>query len=193
MDGNMNLSSQLAAAGLPLAQTLTGSFDLTLGQGRIQRFNLLAKVLAVVNITEIVVGQLPDLVNQGMAYTQIQAKASLSNGLLTIHEIIMDADSLKLNGQGTVDVIAGQVDLSLSLAPLKTVDRIIRNLPVVGDILQGTLVAIPVKVTGPLTEPDVSYMPLGAVGSNLIDLMMRTLKYPFKLFIPQSSAPSPQP
>lgn len=184
MDGTLDLDAQLRANGSPLSKTLQGAVALRCSNGRIQRFTLLAKVLAVINITEIVVGQLPDLFQQGLAFNQIQVKASVTDGRLAFNEIVMDAESFKLSGQGTMDLASSEVDLALSLAPLKTIDRVISKLPVAGDILQGTLVAIPVRVSGPLSDPAVSYLDVEDVGNNLLELMKRVFQYPFKLITP---------
>ncbi len=53
-----------------------------------------------------------------------------------------------------------------------------------GDIVGGTLITVPVKVTGDFNKPKVSYMPASAVGSGLFNLLKNTLKAPVKLVDP---------
>ncbi|MGD9321312.1 MAG: hypothetical protein PVH99_15170, partial [Desulfobacteraceae bacterium] len=48
-------------------------------------------------------------------------------------------------------------------------------------VLQGTLIAVPVRVSGDLADPKVSPMSASAVGSSLLDVMKRTLELPFEL------------
>jgi hypothetical protein len=73
----------------------------------------------------------------------------------------------------------------------------VRNIPVVSDILAGNFIAIPLAVSGKLDAPSVEVMPVSAVGSGLLGILERTLKAPVKLFEPALRTPTlpsePQP
>jgi len=64
------------------------------------------------------------------------------------------------------------------------VDRIIRILPIVGYLLDDTLVSIALKVTGKLQDPKVEYLPVEEIGSGLLGIMKRTLDLPVKVVAP---------
>jgi hypothetical protein len=70
------------------------------------------------------------------------------------------------------------------VAPLKTVDSVVKKIPIVGGILGGTLVSIPVRATGDLTDPKVSALSASGVGSELLGIMKRAFKLPFKVIEP---------
>jgi len=67
---------------------------------------------------------------------------------------------------------------------LKTVDSIIKRIPLVGDILGGSLISVPVGVSGNLNEPKVTLLPPAAVGEGLLGIMKRTLEVPVKVIQP---------
>jgi len=70
------------------------------------------------------------------------------------------------------------------VSPLKTVDTVVRNIPLVGNILGGSLVSIPVKVTGDINDPTVVPLSPSAVGSGLLGTMKRVFQLPFTLTQP---------
>ena len=79
----------------------------------------------------------------------------------------------------------------LLVSPLTTVDWIVERIPIVGDILQGTLVAIPVGVKGPIANPTVVPLSPTAVGSRLGGILERTIKTPFRILSPLLKDNSP--
>jgi hypothetical protein len=87
-----------------------------------------------------------------------------------------------LAAQGHVDLAARSIDLYLLVAPLKTVDSVVRRIPILGRILGGTLIAIPVRVTGSLTEPTALPLAPQAVATRLLDILGNTLRLPVDLF-----------
>jgi hypothetical protein len=74
--------------------------------------------------------------------------------------------------------------MTVLVAPLKTVDSVITRIPLVGDILGGSLISIPVSVKGDLKKPDVTILPPAAVGEGLLGIMQRTLELPVQVIQP---------
>ena len=136
------------------------------------------------NFTEIFRGELPDLTKEGFAYNSITAKSDLENGKLLLREVLIDGSSMEIACSGDIDLIDKKLDLTVLVAPLKTVDRIVKKIPLIRDIIAGTLVSIPVKVRGDLANPKVTPLAPSAVGSGLLGIMKRTLKLPMKVIRP---------
>ena len=86
--------------------------------------------------------------------------------------------------QGDYDLADQKVDLVFLIAPLKTVDFMVKKIPVINEILEGTLVSIPVKVTGEVNNPHIFYMSPTAVGSGMLEMMKRILQVPIKIIKP---------
>jgi hypothetical protein len=80
-----------------------------------------------------------------------------------------------------VDYIRNKIDVMVLVAPFKTVDWVVKKIPLVRRVLRGTLIAVPIKVTGDLADPKVSPMSASAVGSSLLDVMKRTVKLPLEV------------
>jgi hypothetical protein len=108
-------------------------------------------------------------------------KQQIADGKVRFDEILIDGNSLKITGQGSIDLNDATVDIILLAAPLKTVDRIVNNLPIIRYIAGGSLISIPLRVEGKLRDISVVPLPPSAVGKGLLNIMGRTLKAPFKL------------
>jgi hypothetical protein len=152
--------------------------------GRIYRMTLLAKVFALLNITEVFRGKAPDLSSEGFPYESMTVKGDIRDGRLDLEEAVIKGPSLEIFAQGNVDLVTGRGDLELLLAPFRTVDFIIRRIPLLRYILGGTLVSIPVKVTGNLANPEVTPLSPEEIGSGILGLIRRTLTVPFKVIQP---------
>lgn len=186
IDGSFGLEGELIAEGIGegLARSLRGSLEFVAKDGRIYHFGLLAKILALINITEILKGRLPDLQKEGFAYNSIILKGNLKDGKLRLKEGILDGSCMNLACRGDIDLVDKDLDLTVMVAPFKTIDSVVKKIPLVGHILDGTLISIPVKVEGSIADPKVTPLPPAAVGSGLLGIMRRTLELPVKVIQP---------
>jgi hypothetical protein len=163
---------------------LRGNVDFRAEKGRIYKANLLMKVLALLNVTQLAFGKLPDIGQDGFAYNTISFGGTLAEGKLTIDEGIVDAASLNMAARGVIDLENDNVDLLLLASPLKTADWIIRRIPVVRYILGGRLVSLPVKVKGKTDDPNVTIHPASGITKELLGIVERTLQVPVKILEP---------
>lgn len=177
-----HFSGKGTAESLPRA--LRGEADFQAEKGRIYKSNLLMKVLALLNITQIAFGKLPDIAHDGFAYNTITVHGTLADGKFKIDRGIMDAASLNMTARGEIDVLNDNVDVVLLASPLKTVDWIIRHIPIVRYILRGRLVALPIRVRGKTEDPTVTIHPASGIARELLGIVERTLKVPVKLIEP---------
>ncbi len=184
--GTFNLNGQISAKSKPDAfrRSLTGDIDFSANKGRIQRFGLLAKMLAVLNITEIYRGEVPELTGEGFAYHGMTVRALVKGGELIMQECVVDGASMGISCEGSVDFIDNELDLTVLLAPFKTADRIVKFLPLVGHVLGGKLISIPFRIQGDLKDPDVTPLHPAAVGSGVLGVLERTLKLPITIIQP---------
>jgi hypothetical protein len=170
--------------GKNLRKSFNGSIVFTAQKGRIYRGGVLAKIFAFMNLSEVFTGTLPDMVNKGFGYKTISAQGTLQGSTLLLKEVIIDGSSMEIINQGDVDLIDKTLDLVVLVAPLKTVDRFAKFIPVVKDITGGTIVTIPLKVTGDYDDPKITYLPVSAIGSGVYGILKKTLKVPFKIIQP---------
>ncbi len=186
MTGSFDLESRLAAFGSKseLLDRLRGNVQFNAHDGRIFRLGLVSKIFAMLNLTEVYRGQLPDLGGEGFAYESIVARGTVQEGKLTLEELTINGPSIKMVWRGDVDLKTREVDFTVLVAPLRTVDKLIGRVPLIGGLLGGSLISIPVGVSGNISDPDVIPLSPSAVGSELLGYMKRTLQFPFKVIQP---------
>ena len=183
MTGTLDFSSQISAQGEAenLINNMQGPIEMNFKKGSIEQSKLLARTLAVLNVTEIVKGKLPDLGTTGFAYSLITMKGAFEGEKLLIETLFMDGETLDVLGEGELDFGKETVDVELLAAPFKTANTVVRNIPGVNYLLAGSLVTIPVSVKGDLADPRVRVMSASSVGSSLLGLGGRIIKSPLKL------------
>ena len=186
IDGTLDFESEIKGEGMgtQLIKSLHGPFKFVARDGRINRDPLLSRILSLLNVTEIFSGKLPDLASEGFAYNSITGEGNLKDGKVHLAKALVDGSSMNLAGYGDIDLLENKLDLKVFAAPFKTVDRIIRILPLIGYLLDDTLVSIALKVTGKLQNPEVEYLPVEEIGSGLLGIMKRTLDLPVKVVEP---------
>ena len=167
-----------------LVQSLQGPLEMEAKDGRIHEDPIALKILAFLNLTELLTGEKDDPFKKGMDYKSFRAKGELRSGKLTIQELVLDASAMKVASQGEIDFVNQRIDLAIAVAPLKTVDWIVKHIPIVDTILDGTLVSIPIRIQGDLKDPRIIPLPPGQIGNDLMGIMKRTLKLPFKVVQP---------
>lgn len=187
--GTFSLKGYLTARGKedPLSEDSTGEFHLKAGKGRVYRLTLISKIFAVLNVTDIFRGKLPDLAKEGFAYSSMKMKAHFKNGVLLVDEGIINGDSMRIFADGRVDFVKERLNLTVLVAPFKTLDTVVSHIPLLGRVLTGksrTLVSFPVRVTGKLADPTVIPLSPTAVGSGLLGIMKRTIEMPVRIIAP---------
>ncbi|MFO7876609.1 MAG: AsmA-like C-terminal domain-containing protein [Desulfovermiculus sp.] len=167
-----------------LMSNLNGELDLTVTDGRLLRFTVLSKLIELLNTTEILFGSLPDLEHEGIRFSQLQSTVLFKGSRATITQGLVDGHSLEIGFHGHIDLQEEDLELTVLVAPLKTVDRLMKRIPFISGLTGGNLVTIPVRISGHWDNPKVTPLSPQAVSKELIALMRRTLKLPFKIFNP---------
>lgn len=186
ISGTVDLSADLAAQGPPgtLSDALSGPMVISARDGEILKATLITRVLALLNVTDIMSGEYAGKDKGGIRYRFITVKAALQQKSLRIDELVMDSEVMDLTGHGSINISDGTEDLTLLVAPIKTANWLVQKIPVVRDILDGTLITIAFKVTGKIDDPRVVILPPSAVGEGLVGITKRTLQLPFKIIEP---------
>jgi hypothetical protein len=96
----------------------------------------------------------------------------------------IDGVSMGIACDGKIDFIEKKMNLTVLVAPFRTVDRIVDLIPLVGHVLGGKLISIPFQAKGDLKDPAVIPLPPMAVGSEVLGILERTLKLPITIIQP---------
>jgi len=184
--GRFDFSSTITAHGKSdqLLRSLEGKLDLRARDGRIYQAATLAKIFSLLNVTGIFKGNIPDLTKEGFSYQSFILRGNVENGIISLDEAIINAPTMEIVGTGDIDLVTEKMNIKILVAPLKTIDSVLEKIPLVRDITGRNLVSIPIKVSGDLENPEVSYLPVSDVGSGLLGIMERTIKLPVKVIQP---------
>ncbi len=188
--GTFSLEGNLKARGKAdeLVRALNGDISFSAHNGSIDKAPTLARVLAFIDLSEIFGGSIPDIGKEQFPYRSITVKGDLKNGKLLLREAVMDSPSFDMVATGEIDYASKIMDLQLLAAPFSTIDSVIKRIPIVGHVMGGSLVAVPVQVTGNFKDIKTQYIPLSGVGSGLLGIMERTIKLPVSIFQPSAPA-----
>jgi hypothetical protein len=189
MTGRADLRAELQTRGRRpnLVRNLTGTAQAEVRDGRVKKFALIGNILAFRGIVS-----LEDMAKaDGFPYRRLTAKGHFAGGQFLLEEGFFDSSAARLAATGHVDLLGANSHLSVLIAPLTTVERVIGVIPLVGDVFGGALVALPVAVNGDIRNPII--VPLGprAITDQLLGIFERTLKLPGKLVVPQQQQPKP--
>jgi hypothetical protein len=184
--GIVDLRAEVSARGKSnkLVQALQGKVDIRAKKGFIYRFPLVAKILAVLNVTELLWGIVPDITVEGLEYNSIIIKGDIRNGIFVLSEAVIDGTTMQLVGQGEIDIPNNSIDLIVLVAPFKTVDYLVSKIPLVNYVLKDTLISIPLRITGKLDDPGIIILSPTAVSKGVLGIMTRTLLLPVKIIEP---------
>ena len=189
-EGRLSLEGGLHARGRTmgeLAAATQGTVFFRVANGRVTNIGgvgTLTNLLSFLKINRLLSGTAPDFSEKDFPFEYLAGYLDFSGPIVTIREALLQADALNLAAEGTVDIDSGEVNLMVLVSPLNTVDTLVRKIPVLGDILQGTLVAVPVGVSGQLTNPTIVPLSPRAVGTRVWEILTRTLKTPLRLIQP---------
>jgi uncharacterized protein involved in outer membrane biogenesis len=183
--GRFDLSAELSSAGArtQLLPNLTGPAQFSAHDGKIMKFAMLGNILSLKGVT----GMLKKgfkFEAEGFDYRSLEVKGNFGDGKFSLEQGSLDSAALGLAATGSIALADRTSDLTVLVAPFGRIDRLVRNLPVLGYILGGNITGLPVGVSGDIRNPSV--VPLGAkaVTSELAGIFERTFQLPAKLLEP---------
>jgi predicted membrane protein len=184
MDGHYSLTGNIGCNGpkKDFLNHLAGSIILKAEKGRIYKLTLLSRILSVLNISKFFKGNIPNITQEGFAYNNISIEADIKDSTIFLTKAVIDGHDMTLVFKGWIDPINDKINLTCLVAPFKTVDLIIKYIPIINTLLGGRLVSVPVKAAGKLSDPIVTPLHPSAVGTGLVNMMSTILKTPVKLW-----------
>ncbi len=184
--GTFDLTGTVTATGnaADLAQLVQGHVEVQATNGRVYRMASVAKALSAISIASGSIGNVAKMSQEGLPFDRMTLKGDLRRSVLAFSEAVLDGPTVKIAATGSLDFAARTIDAVFLVAPLKTVDSVVSRLPVIGTMLGGSLVSVPVAVKGPLGDPKVTPLSPSAIGSELVGIMKRTVNLPLRVMQP---------
>ncbi|MFH2218822.1 MAG: AsmA-like C-terminal domain-containing protein [Pseudomonadota bacterium] len=176
--GRFDFDGVLTAKGeqAHLERILRGNFQFSSYGGRIYKDIIMEKIFSLLNVANIIRGDFSAFSKQGFIYHSIKLDGEIENGKLVFNEIIMEAPSMNIVGQGELDIIEQKVDLRLLVNPLQKISLVIGKIPGIRLFTGDDLFSFPMKVTGNTANPNTSTIPVSEIESELVETMKNLLE-----------------
>ena len=186
LTGTFQMEAHLKGEGKikEIADRLVGTFALSAKDGKILKAKHLDKTFDLLNESENFNGQFPALDREIISYSALKIRGVIREHRIQIEEGVLDASVLGITAHGYLDLSNETLDLNAFVSPFDRVDRVVRRIPILGYVMGGSLVAIPVKISGNMKDPQITFLSLSAIGSETVDIIERIFKLPIKLVEP---------
>ncbi|MEE4365369.1 MAG: AsmA-like C-terminal domain-containing protein [Desulfotignum sp.] len=178
MDGAYSFAAHLTGKGFSSADkdNVNGRISFSSHNGRIHKMTLLSRLLSVLNILK-----LPDITQHGFRYRSVLVEARVEKGVIHLEKAVIDAENMALFFSGQIFPFGNKLNLTCLVAPFKTIDTIIKYIPMINTILSGRLASFPAKATGAINDPVITPLHPSAVGEGIMNLFMDIMKSPARL------------
>jgi hypothetical protein len=166
-------------------ESLTGALRLEVENGMIKRWKTLARIFSILNVSQLFWGRLPDLKTKGLPYRQMMANIKLRDGVASTEDFIVESDAIRITLLGKIDLVKNQIDATIGVHPLVTIDMILSHLPLAGYILTGqdkAFLSYIYEVKGDLDDPKIEAVPIKGLGDNFWGIIHRLLETPIRPF-----------
>ena len=180
--GDFYLHGEIGANYLPSS---FGNFSIQIRDGVLHEFQTLSKIFSLLNVSQIFALKVPDMDQEGMPFDTLSANFHLDKGVLKTKELKIQSEAMNQVYKGELNLIDNEVDFTVTIHPLGTVDKVISHIPIVGWLLTGedkALLTAHFAVSGQVGDVLVLPRPLDTLTKPTIGLLRRTLELPFKLF-----------
>ena len=180
--GDFYLTGEIGASYLPSSY---GNFSIQIHDGVLHQFQFLSKVFSLLNVSQIFSLQLPDMDNEGMPFDTLSANIGLDQGILRTEDLNIQSEAMNQSYVGQLNLVNKEIDLSMAIHPLGTVDKVVSRIPVAGWLLTGedrALLTAHFTIKGRTDDVSVAAMPFDTITEPTIGLLRRILRLPFKLF-----------
>jgi uncharacterized protein involved in outer membrane biogenesis len=191
LTGTLDLNADLRSEGKveDLVKNLKGNVNVDLRNGQVMKFALIGNILSMKNVVALAQQGGPKLAAEGFPFRQLRASGHLEKGRFVLDDAVFHSNAVGMGANGWISLADYQCGLTVLVAPLALLDEAVRKLPILGYVVGGTFTSLPVGVSGDIRDPWVVPLGPGAVTSDLMGVLSRTLSLPGKL---APSAPAPR-
>jgi uncharacterized protein involved in outer membrane biogenesis len=185
--GTLTMKGDLTAEGetpSDFRKTAGGTATVLMEKGSLNKFAVLSKVFSILNVSQLLKFQLPDMVTVGMPFTSINGKFNLRDGVLSSEDLFIKSDSMNISVVGTTDIVREELNHNIGIQPLQTVDKIVSYVPVAGWILtddKRRLLTLYFHAQGKWSDPVVKAIPFKSMSKGLQDIYKNLFHLPSKL------------
>ena len=181
-----------------IAPTLNGNVQLMVEKGYFQRLSATAKVIRLLDLPRVLAGR-AEVSEKGMAFDCMSTQIGIMNGIAETKNYRLDSQIMKITAAGTYDIPGDRYNMVMVVTPFGSYESILQSIPLFGKLFAGEREGFTTaffEVTGPLTDPKVTWQPIKSVGSGMtglaqlaFDFMKNVLMFPKEVISPSNKAP----
>jgi uncharacterized protein YhdP len=185
--GDISLQGDITGRGEnidEIKKTASGNMRIECTEGSLRKFAVLSKIFSILNVSQLLKFQLPDMVSGGMPYNKISGTFELQNGVAETNDLFIDSNAMNISVIGRIDLPKERLDLTVGVKPLQTVDKIVSHIPIVGWILTGnnkSLVTAYFEAKGSWDSSQVRAIPVKSLAKGVFNIFKRVFQLPAKL------------
>ncbi len=185
--GNLSGTGELTVTGQTAAdfkKSVTGNLQLKIEKGVLKKFQVLARIFSLLNVSQLLRFKLPDMTAEGIAFRATTVDITMKHGIAATDNFYLNSDAMNIVGTGKIDLVNRDIDATIGLQPLQTIDNVISRIPVAGWILTGEdrrFITVYFKAKGSLDNPAVNVIPIKGLSAEALSIFKRVFKLPEKL------------
>ena len=179
---------------LGVLPTLKGTLKFTIKNGRIKRGVVIPKILAIMNLPNMLQGKV-DLEKDGYPFDRQSGTFAIADGRVVSTDMVMDGPIVKMTAAGQYDLVNDDVDVVTAVSPLGSYFKLLKEIPLVHLLLddeeQGIDLAM-FSVKGPLRNPAIEPLAVESVAFGLkgfanlaLSILKNTITLPQKILFPE--------
>ncbi|MBC7962758.1 MAG: AsmA-like C-terminal domain-containing protein [Steroidobacteraceae bacterium] len=186
--GDLTLHGDLTVMGNNLAdikRSALGNIRLQMNDGKLRKFGTLSKVFSILNVSQLLKFQLPDMVSGGMPYNNITGSIAVKDGNVSSQDLFISSDAINISIIGSTDIVREEMNFTLGVQPLQTVDKVVNRIPIFGWLLTGkdkSFLTAYFEAKGKWSDPQVNAIPVKSMGKGVLNIFRRVFELPVKLF-----------
>jgi hypothetical protein len=193
--GDLSLTATIQGNGRnpAVTNTLNGTVDYQVRNGRIVKGILIPRILTLLDIPNRLQGKL-DLSGQGIPIDRISSTITIRNGIATTDNMLVDSPVVKIAMAGTYDITTDDLNLEAVVSPFGSYTHLLQSIPLFGKLFKGERTGFTtafLDIKGPLADPRIESHPMRSLGAGLTglarlaaDVLINTLKLPAEIFGP---------
>jgi hypothetical protein len=147
-------------------QTMEGRASLTIRDGVLNRFQLLSRLLALIDLKSWLTARFPDPTLNGLPFDTIFFDLKGDHGAFSTEKFLLQGPVMDITATGDLNLAQSTMDMTVAAFPLSTFNWALKMIPIIGTNMAdsaGTVVAAYVHAYGPVSDPSVTPMPITSV------------------------------
>jgi len=125
------------------------------------------------------------MVSGGMPYNEIKGSFAISDGGIVTQDLFIASDAINISVVGNANMVREDLNFTIGVQPLQTVDKVINRIPVVGWLLTGKgkdFLTAYFEAKGKWSDPQVTAIPAQSLAKGVFNVFRRVFELPVRLF-----------